>query len=177
MCRLVLPSLLVLAGAAAALALGGGRIYRNEAMRVRSFEIPRGWESSPQIAYPRILVLASGPEGARITLGAQKTNGAGVVQLAADARAALLKQKLGDPRVTPESDDRVRLESSLAGGATLRQLYLVDGDLAYVVTLFAPAARQARAVKDFEDAVRSLSIAPLVAPPDLAPVPDAGADR
>src|SRR5947209_2335896 len=61
----LMPLLLIAAGAAPP-------IYRNEAMRVRAFEMPIGWEMAPQSSYPRLLASYSHQAGGRVTLSAQK---------------------------------------------------------------------------------------------------------
>ena len=159
----------------------GGRTYHNDRLRLRAFEIPRGWKTVGDVPYPSLLVLATGdkeargPDGARITLSFQRlvpgTNTA--LGIAAEARAILTRQGLGDPHLIPESEDRVRLESTLTRGAALRQVYIVAGDIAFVVTIVAPAMKQAQSLRDFEEAVRSLVIA---APEEAeaAPEVDAG---
>ncbi|MSP60051.1 MAG: hypothetical protein EXR72_06855 [Myxococcales bacterium] len=157
-------ALAVAATALSAAAVAGGRVYRKKEYRVAAFEVPRGWDSTPQIGYPSILVLATSPDGARLTLGVQRViPGTTALGLAADARAALLRQGFGDARITPGSDERVRLDATFdRGGSALRQEYIVDGDLAFVVTLAVAVAKQAKAVKDYEEALGSLAISPPV---------------
>lgn len=151
---------LVAGGIGVARAALRGRIYKNDDCRVAQLELPRGWEITPsgQIAYPRLLVVATaGP--ARIVLGVQRVlPGTDALGVATEARAVLARQGWRDPRVTPEGE-RVILEAALtAPPRFLRQVYLVDGDLAFVLTLVAPVDRRERTLREFEGVVRSLDI-------------------
>ena len=151
----------------------GGRTYHNDSLRIRAFEIPRGWEAAPQIGYPRVVVLATNSDGARLLLAAQRVRpGTTATRLADDARAILSRQGFANVRVAPEDEDRIRLDATDGRGA-VRQVYVVDGDLAWIVTVYAPPSHQARALKEFDDAVRSLEIAPAGSTPPV----DGGGDR
>jgi hypothetical protein len=155
--------------------IGGGRSYHNDALRIRSFETPRKWDPAPQIGYPKVLVLATHPDGAKLLLGAQHVPpGTTAATLAGAAKVTLMKQRFSDLKLTDEDDGRVRLEATSDGGrGLLRQIYLVDGDLAYVVTLHATAGREKKVLRDFDDAVRSLVIEPF-ASDDGGTVTDGG---
>lgn len=176
---MVVAALAAVLGAAAVASAIGGRTYHNEALRVRAFDIPRGWDPAPQIGYPRVLVLATNADGARLLLAAQHVRpGATAEALANEARATLDRQGFLDLKLIPLEDRRTRIEAiGRDGRSALRQVYVVDGDLAWVVTLYTPAARQARALRDFDDAVRSLVIAPVepAGVGDAAPAADGGA--
>ena len=156
----------------ASTALGaGGRVYKNGAMRVRSFEPPAGWELAPAASYPRLLAAYNHPEVGRLTLTAQRV-GAGVsaARLANEARAPLAKQGFTQVRITQEKEsERVRLEAELGGGQRhALQLYIVDSGIGYVITMISPLAASARSVSDFDAAVRSLSLG---VDPDEVPAP------
>lgn len=127
------------------------RVFHNEAFRIAAFELPRQWTRSPQVGYPRVLLQASGPDGARLVLAAQKvTPGTTALSLAADVRPALMQQGFGDPRVSTLTssggDERARLDATTdAGRRLMRQLYAVDGDIAVVITAVVPAQRSGHA--------------------------------
>ena len=160
--RTALPLLAVsLAGAVASAALGGSRVYRNDAWRVRAFEVPRNWEAAPQASYPALLVLAVGPEGARLSLAAQRVaRGVRARGMADAAAATLTRQGFREARVSEDADGRARLDALFDGGRSrLRQVYAVFGDLGFVVTLTAPVTQSGRFNKELEEAARSLQIA------------------
>ena len=164
-----------LACATALAALGGARQYKNPQWRVRGFEVPRGFEAAPQSSYPAVLLLAVGPEDARLSLAVQRVApGVRARGLADAAAVTLARQGFLQPRASDEADGRARLEAAFDGGRSqLRQIYVVDGDLGFVVTLTAPTARAARLAKELDEAARSLQIAPAgVGAPD-AGEPDA----
>jgi hypothetical protein len=166
-------ALIGLTAAAAAGALGGARVYKNPQWRVRGFEVPRGFEWAPQSSYPAVLLLAVGPEGARLSLAAQRVaRGVRAHGLAEAAAVTLARQGFLSPRVSDDSDGRARLEAAFDGGRSqLRQIYAVDGDLGFVVSLSAPTARLSRLQRELDEAARSLQIAPQGEPP-----PDGGAE-
>jgi hypothetical protein len=57
----------------------------------------------------------------------------------------------------PREPGRAQLEATLDGGKRiLRQLYIVDGNFGYVVTLVAPQKWAVPMLRDFELALRSL---------------------
>jgi hypothetical protein len=169
-------SLLSVVGGGLAMGAGSARLYRNAAMRVRSFEPPAGWEPSPAGAYPRLLVAYTHADGGRMTLTAQRVAASTTAaRLASEARGPLEKQGFTAIRMKPESG-RMHLEAELAGGQRVaRQLYVVDEGFAYVVTLIAPLAAAPQATADFDAAVRTLSLGVDVeATPAGARRPDAG---
>jgi hypothetical protein len=144
---------------AASIAAGGARVYRNDQARVRAFAPPAGWELAPQSSYPRLLAAYIGAEGAKLTLAGQRlSRDQSAIALANDARPALERQGFFKVRVSPDGD-RARIDAELDGGKRyLKQLYLVDGGWAYVVTLIAPTASAERTSAEFDEAVRSLQI-------------------
>lgn len=163
---------LVLGGLALVVeAAPSSRSYQNAELRIGEFKVPAGWELVRQVSYPRIVVLAATSDGARLTLGVQRVEaGASALTLAADARAALERQRFTDVRVDPESDDAarahfpeaMRLEAAFdRGRSVLRQEYIVDGDLAYVLTLYGPAARATRLGRELLGTLATLVITPL----------------
>jgi hypothetical protein len=157
-----------------AAAPGVGRQYRNEAMRVRSFEPPAPWQIAPQPSYPRLLCEYSHPDGGRLTLAAQRIMaGATAESLAQAAKPALEKQGFSDVKVT-STDGRVRLEAHIDGNRRfLKQLYLVDGNLAFVISLSANTINEPQMTRDFDWVQHTLVITPAEAPP----APDGGITR
>jgi hypothetical protein len=154
-------ALLPLAFAVAAAAMPSmARIYKNEAARVRSFEPPPSWQPAPQASYPRLLVSYSHPDGGRLMLTTQKiAPGTSAAALADAAAPLLMKQGCSDLK---RSDDngRARLDARLDDRRFLKQVYVVDGAQAWVISLVAGAVNQPQMERDFESAVRSLVIAP-----------------
>jgi len=150
---------------AASIAAGGAHVYRNDQARVRAFAPPSGWELAPQSSYPRLLAAYVGAEGARLTLAGQKmSRELTAVALAEQSVPVLSRQGFAKVRVSADGD-RARIDAELDGGRRyLRQLYVVDGGWAYVVTIVAPTASAARTGPDFDEAVRSLSLSGAPAP-------------
>jgi len=141
----------------------GARLCRNEPLRLRGFEPPVSWQPAPQANYPRIVCSYTHPDGGRLTLAAQKVApGTAAESLAESARAGLEKQGFSDVRISVDKSEgapRARLDAHLEGGRRfLRQLYLVDGGLGYVVTLVAGSVIEPEMSRDFDWAVRTLSI-------------------
>src|SRR5262245_4151175 len=92
------------------------RGYRNDALRVRSFEPPVGWEKAPQQSYTRLLASYSHAGGGRLTLSAQKVAPSTTAEkLVHQSRTALEHQGFADIHVTPDGS-RVRLEALLDNG-------------------------------------------------------------
>jgi hypothetical protein len=149
-----------------ALGAGGARVYHNDAMKIRGFAPPAGWELAPQSSYPRLLAYYSHAEGARLTLSAQKiAPGTTAAQLVEQSRAALERQGFAHLRATAEGE-RERLDGDLDGGRRfLKQLYVVAGNIGYVITLISPTAAAAHMSTDFEEALRSLQLVGEPAPP------------
>jgi|SRR5581483_7426633 len=135
------------------------RIYKNDALRVRAFAAPAGWELVPQSSYPRLLAAYVHPEGGKLTLAAQKVPpGIQPIALAEQSKPALAKQGFASIRIR-QDENRARLEADLDGGKRfMRQVYLVDGDLGYVVTIIAPLAAAKLMGENFEEAVHSLQL-------------------
>ena len=148
----------------------GGRSYRNEAARVRSFEAPSGWTQAPQQSYPQLLTAYSHSDGGRLTLTTQKLPpGATAASLAAAAAPNLEKQGYSDLKraADPNQPERARLDGKLdAGRRFLKQLYVTDGAQAWVLTLVASTVNQPLMERDFEAAARSLVIVPQEAASD-----------
>jgi hypothetical protein len=156
-----LPIVLVLPFLVAA----GGSRYRNDAMKVRAFEAPLGWESQPVGSYARLLAAWETKDGGRMTLVAQKVkDGASARALADESWPALERQgfreiKLTEVRPAGDDSDRVVLDASIEQGRRfVRQLYVVAGSLGYVVTVAGPIARAAAIRHDFDEAAASLSV-------------------
>jgi hypothetical protein len=154
---------------AASLGANSARVYRNEPMRVRSFEPPVGWELAPQSSYPRLLASYAHREGGRLTLSAQKVQpGVSAQTLVDQSKPALSKQGFTAIRVKADVEG-VRLDAELDGGKRfVKQLYLVDTGIGYVVTLVAPLASAQRMTNDFEEALKSLNLGSSAPPPQPA---------
>ncbi len=135
------------------------RVYRNEAMRVRAFEAPAGWELAPQSSYPRLLASYSHHEGGKLTLSAQKVPpGTTSMDLAEQSRIPLQKQGFTALRVHADGS-RARLEADLDGGKRfIKQLYVVEGGIGYVVTMIGPLHALSRMAADYEESLKSLQV-------------------
>jgi hypothetical protein len=157
--RALLPLAFAVAAAAMPMSMTM-RLYRNDAARVHSFEPPPSWQPAPQASYPRLLVSYSHPDGGRLTLTTQKiAPGTSADALAAAAAPLLLKQGFSDLK-RADDNGRARLDARLDDRRFLKQLYVVDGAQAWVISLVAGTINQPQMERDFESAVRSLVIAP-----------------
>lgn len=146
----------------------GPRSYHNDAFKVRAFEPPVGWEAQTASSYPRLLAAYEDKSGARLTLVAQRVApGTTARALSDESRPALERQGFQSIVVTLErapdgpedAPPRVRLEASLDGGRRfVRQLYLVDEGIGYVMTLVGPATRSYSLRRDFDEAAQSLQL-------------------
>ena len=149
---------------------GANRFYKNDALRIRGFEPPGSWQAQPQPNYPRILIAYAHPDGGRLTLSAQKVPaGTTAEAVARAAQPGLLKQGFYDITITYDRDSlrdenaspRVNLDAKLDGGRRfLKQVYLVDGSLAYIISLAASTVNAPEMARDLDQAARSLSIGP-----------------
>lgn len=160
-------ALLFAVAVAAAAGPNGGRAYRNEAARVRSFEAPPGWQPTPQASYPRLLCSFTHGDGGRLTLVQQKVQPGTTAEALAGAAAPALSQQ-GYQEIKKSGDaERARLDAKLDGGRRfLKQLYVVDGGSAWVLSLVAPTVQEPLMARDFDAAARSLVIVPAAGPPD-----------
>lgn len=156
--------------------LGGAPPYRNEAMKVRAFEPPVGWEAQTGSSYPRLLAAWETRDGARLTLVAQKLAGDTTARALLDeSRPALERQgfrgiTVTTPRPAGDDSDRVELEASADEGRKLvRQLYATAAGIGYVVTMVGPIARAPQLRRDFDEAVATLSVGDAATGPDVAP--------
>ena len=66
------PRLALLVSLLPFLVAAGGQRFRNDAMKVRGFEAPLGWEQQPVGSYARLLAAWETKDGGRMTLVAQK---------------------------------------------------------------------------------------------------------
>jgi hypothetical protein len=140
------------------LLLGAGRLH-NDAIKLRAFEPPVGWEAQPANSYPRLVGVWENKDGGRLTLVAQKlARDTSARALAESSRPALERQGFRQLSLTNDGD-RVRLEANLEDGRRLvRQLYAVADGFAYVVTLVGPAAKAPQLRRDFDEAAASLAV-------------------
>ena len=111
------------------LAAAGGRPCHNDAMKVRGFEAPLGWEPQPVSSYARLLAAWETKDGGRRTLVAQKVKeGATARALVEESRPALERQKFRELKLSaapPAGDesDRVVLDATVDDGhLVMRQL-------------------------------------------------------
>jgi hypothetical protein len=147
------------------LVAAGGRPYHNDAMKVRGFEAPLGWELQPVGSYARLLAAWETRDGGRLTLVAQKVKpGTTAASLVAESRPALERQRFRDIKLSPappagDESDRVVLDAVVDDGHQLmRQLYAVAGDVGYVVTMVGPIVRAPQLRRDFDEAAASLTV-------------------
>lgn len=145
--------------AISAIAHAAPRLYRNEAMRVRAFDPPMGWELAPQVTYPGLLATYTHQDGGRLTLAAQRVAAnVDAKQLADQSKPVLERQGFGTIKITPE-EGGLRLDAILDGGKRLvRQHYRVAAPFGYVVTMIVPSDKASRHQREFEDALRSLNL-------------------
>lgn len=159
------PRLALLVSLLPLLVAAGGQRFRSEAMKVRGFEAPLGWELQPVGSYARLLAAWETKDGGRMTLVAQKVKeGATARSLVEESRPALERQKFRDLKLSaapPAGDEsnRVVLDAVVDDGHLLmRQLYAVAGDIGYVVTMVGPIARAPQLRRDFDEAAASLTV-------------------
>ena len=144
-----------------------GRLYRNDALRIHVFEPPPAWQPAPQASYPRLLCGYTHPDGGRLTLAAQKAApGATAESLARAAQPGFERQGFSSVQIGADQDParedappRARLDAKLdTSRRFLKQVYIVDGGLGYVVSLVASNVTAPAMTRDFDWAVRSLAI-------------------
>jgi len=147
------------------LVAAGGQRFHNDAMKVRGFEAPLGWESQPVGSYARLLAAWETRDGGRMTLVAQKVKEHTTARALADeSRPTLEKQgfrelTLSAAPVSGDESDRIVLDATLEQDHRfVRQLYVVSGTLGYVVTMVGPLTRAPAMRRDFEEAATSLSV-------------------
>jgi hypothetical protein len=143
----------------------GGRTFRHDAMKVRGFEPPVGWEPRQASSYPRLLAMWETKEGGRMTLVAQKLKREATArQLVEESRGALERQgfraiAIADERPSGDDSQRARLDATVDDGHKfVRQLYVVWGGIGYVLTMVGPIARAPQMRRDFDEAATSLSV-------------------
>jgi hypothetical protein len=147
------------------LVAAGGNRFRSDAMKVRGFEAPLGWEAQTIGSYARLLGAWETKDGGRLTLVAQKVKpGTTARALADESRPALERQGFRDLKIAPvaapgDESDRVVLDAVLDDGHRfVRQLYVTAGAIGYVVSMVGPIARSAAMRRDFDEAATSLSV-------------------
>ena len=143
----------------------GGHSFKNDAMKVRGFEAPVGWEPQAVGSYARLLAAWETKDGGRMTLVAQKVkDGATARALADESRPSLQRQgfremKLTTPPQPSDDSDRIVLDAIVDDGHRfVRQLYAVSSGVACVVTMVGPIARAPQMRRDFDEAATSLSV-------------------
>lgn len=159
------PRLALLVSLLPFLVAAGGQRFRNDAMKVRGFEAPLGWELQPVGSYARLLAAWETKDGGRMTLVAQKVKpGATARSLVEESRPALERQKFRELKLSPappagDESDRIVLDAIVDDGHQLmRQLYAVSGTIGYVVTMVGPIARAPQLRRDFDEAAASLTV-------------------
>ncbi len=159
------PRLALLVSLLPFLVAAGGQRFRNDAMKVRGFEAPLGWEAQPVGSYARLLAAWETKDGGRMTLVAQKVKeGATARSLVEESRPALARQKFRDVKLSPapaagDESDRVVLDATVDDGHQfMRQLYAVAGGIGYVVTMVGPVGRAPQMRRDFDEAAASLTV-------------------
>lgn len=159
------PRLALLLSLLPFLVAAGGQRFRNDAVKVRGFEAPLGWEPQPVSSYARLIAAWETRDGGRMTLVAQKVKaGTSARSLVDQSRLALERQKLRDLKVSPappagDESDRVVLDATVDDGHLfMRQLYAVAGDMGYVLTMVGPIVRAPQMRHDFDEAAASLSV-------------------
>lgn len=155
---------------------GGAPLYKNEALKVRGFQPPVGWELQPGSTYPRLLAAWESRDGGRLTLVAQRVAADTTARsLLDESRPALERQGFRGVTVTtphPAGDDsdRAELDAELDEGRRfVRQLYVVSGGVGYVLTMVGPLVREIQMKRDFDEAAASLSVGDVVAGPEVSP--------
>ena len=147
------------------LVAAGGRVFRNDAAKVRGFDPPVGWEQQPTGSYARLVGSWETKDGARMTLVSQKVrDGWSARGLAEESRGSLERQGFRDIKLSPapaasDQSDRIALDATLDDGHRfVRQLYVVSSGLGYVLTMVGPLARSPQLKRDFDEAATSLSV-------------------
>ncbi|HEY2743661.1 MAG TPA: hypothetical protein VGL86_03525 [Polyangia bacterium] len=158
------------------LLVAAGRSFHYDAMKVRGFDPPVGWEAQPIGSYARLIGSWETKEGGRLTLVAQKIkDGSTARALADESRPALERQGFREIKLSPapaagDESDRLLLDASTDEGRRfVRQLYVAAGTIGYVVTMVGPIARATAMRRDFDEAATSLSVGDrgdAVAPPN-----------
>ena len=159
------PRLALLVSLLPFLVAAGGRPFHNDALKVRGFEAPLGWEPQPVSSYARLLAAWETKDGGRLTLVAQAVQpGTTARGLVDESRPALQRQRFRDLRLSPappagDESDRVVLDGVVDDGHLfMRQLYVVAGGIGYVVTMVGPIARAPQMGRDFDEAATSLTV-------------------
>ena len=159
------PRFLPLVALVPFLVAAGGRSFHHDAMKVRGFEPPLGWDAQSLGSYARLLAAWETKTGGRLSLVAQRVKpGTGARSLADESKPALLRQgfreiKLSDAPAAGDESDRLILDAVVDDGHRfVRQLYVTSGGIGYVVTMVGPLARATAMRHDFDEAAASLSV-------------------
>ena len=147
------------------LLVAAGRGFHNDALKVRAFDPPVGWELQPIGSYPRLVAAWESKSGGRLTLVAQPVRGDSTARsLAEESRPALERQgfrsvTVSDERTAADEGQRVRLDASIEDGRRfVRQLYTVAAGLGYVVTIVGPIGKAPELRRDFDEAAATLLV-------------------
>ena len=141
---------------------------------------PPDWQLSGQRSYPGILLFGSHKRGGRLNLAVQRVIPGETLRFFSDRNSAALR-KLGYTIVstTPHRLGALVVESATPDRATrVRQAYLVQNGVGYVLTMAVPTDQVRFYVRAFEDLLRGMSfMTPTFAPVatiDAGPPPDGG---
>ena len=147
------------------LVAAGGRSFHHDAMKVRGFAAPIGWEPQPAGSYPRLLAQWESKDGGRMTLVAQKVRAELSARGLADESTPALERQgfraiaISTERPSGDDSDRVRLDATVDDGHRfVRQVYVVAGGIGYVLTMVGPIGRAPQMRRDFDEAAASLSV-------------------
>lgn len=129
---------------------------------------PNGWELTPHVAYPGVLVYAlHRGAGGRLTLAMQEVPPASPASATIDdsprqpaerTRRTLAQVGFKVGRITSHPTGALVFESVTPDGARMvRQAFLARSGRVYILTLAAPRDVMPSYVRAFDDALRSLS--------------------
>ena len=141
------------------------RLVRSFPHKLQSVEPPLGWELGTSPPSSRLVATWSHRDGGRLTLASEAAAaGVDATQLFAASRSSLERQgwTLGQTTRgaghTPGSS-RIVVEASLDKGKRFaRQLYLIEGGFAYVLTMVGPAEQSAPRQREFDETLASLRL-------------------
>ncbi len=135
--------------------------------------VPRGWELSEQRSYPGIIARAfEHKSGAHLLLAAERAAaGESARSYAERAQKDLVRVGYRVTGLATREGGAIVMDSTTPDKKRLlRQAYLVEGRVAYVLTVAvkAEAVRGSRPFEAFDEAMRTLTVSP-PAEPDAGP--------